>query len=117
MGSANLDLGRSLYAARERGDFVSSVIELADPEIECVFADGPRTRQREGGGRKSGVGTRLPERLGGFRFEVDECRELDDERVLVLRHPARVGAARQAGWNSGSTAGEEPRSCRSGPAG
>src|SRR5438132_10428123 len=113
MGSANLDLGRSLYAARERGDFVSSVIELADPEIECVFADGPRTRQREGGERKSGVGTRLPERLGGFRFEVDECRERAGSRAPA---PGAVGAARQAGWNSGSTAGEEPRPCRSGPA-
>ena len=39
MASANLDLMRSIYTARARGDFSSA--EWTDPEIECVMAGGP----------------------------------------------------------------------------
>jgi hypothetical protein len=37
--SANLEVVRSLYAARERGDWSST--QWGDPEIEYVIADGP----------------------------------------------------------------------------
>jgi ketosteroid isomerase-like protein len=80
--SANVDLVRSIYAARERGDYSSA--EWAHPEIEFIFADGPNP------GRWTGVNA-MVEASRDFlsawddvRTEVEEYRELDDERVLVL---------------------------------
>jgi ketosteroid isomerase-like protein len=82
MGSANLDLVRSIFAAHERGDYSS--VEWADPEIEYVVADGPspgswvgRTELMEG----------FREWLSAWddwRVQVEEYRELDGERVLIL---------------------------------
>jgi ketosteroid isomerase-like protein len=80
--SENLDLVRSIYADRGRGDFSS--VAWAHPVIEYVQADGPAP------GRWSG----LPGLAYGARelmnawdeghIEADEYRALDAERVLVL---------------------------------
>jgi ketosteroid isomerase-like protein len=82
MPSPNLDLVRSIWAAWERGDFSS--VEWAHPEIEAVFAEGLAP-----GGVKGlpAMAARWRDFLGvwqEFRVEVEEYRELDDERVLVL---------------------------------
>ena len=87
--SENLDLVRSIYADWERGDFgrvFQTASEWAHPESEMVIADGP----------VAGSFTGVPEAeesiygmLGAWeeiRFEAEEYRELDDERVLVLEH-------------------------------
>jgi ketosteroid isomerase-like protein len=80
--SANLDLVRSICEPWEFGDFSSA--EWADPEIEWVMVDGPSP------GRWTGVAGMVEgwrEFLSAweeYRVEVSECRELDDERVLVL---------------------------------
>ena len=82
--SVNLDLVRSIYAAWERGDFSSA--EWAHPDIEYAWVGGPE----RGSGR--GV-TEMREALRNFlapwedfRAEVEEYREMDRERVLVLIH-------------------------------
>jgi ketosteroid isomerase-like protein len=79
VASANLELVRSIYAAWERGDFRS--VEWAHPEIEYVHADGP----------SPGSWTGLPGLAEGWRgwlgaweelrVQVEEYRELDEERV------------------------------------
>jgi ketosteroid isomerase-like protein len=80
--SENLDLVRSIYADWERGDFSS--VSWADPAIEYVYADGPEP------GRWTGlVGMAEAWRLRlsaweNFSFVIDDCREIDDEHVLVL---------------------------------
>jgi ketosteroid isomerase-like protein len=80
--SANLELVRSIRAASDRGDY--SAAEWAHPEIEYVFADGPSPGSWKG---LAGMTESFRDFLGAwknFRAEVEEYRELDDERVLVL---------------------------------
>jgi ketosteroid isomerase-like protein len=82
MSSANLDLVRSIFAAWERGDYSSA--DWADPEIEFVVADGPDPGSWKG---LPAIAEWLRDRLRtieDFRIAVDEARELDSERVLVL---------------------------------
>jgi ketosteroid isomerase-like protein len=89
MSQENVELIRSIYTPQEHGDYSSA--EWADPEIEYVIADGPTP------GRWTGLAG-MAEGWRGFlsaweefRPEVDEYRELDDERVLVLSHYSARG--------------------------
>ena len=102
MPSANLDLVRSIYAAMERGDFFSSV-ESADPEIEWVIADGPEPISLKGVSAYMEWWRDFLGAWDGFRIEVDEYRELDDERVLVLMHSG--GRGRTSGLKLGQHGG------------
>ena len=82
--SPNLDLVRSLYEDRERGDFGS--VEWAHPQIEWIIADGPTAGSWTG---LAGMAESFRGMLGAWealRVEVDEYRDLDGERVLVLHH-------------------------------
>ena len=82
--SENLDLVRSICSDWERGDYSS--VEWEHPEIEFVIADGPAPGSWVGAaGITEGWGGFLSA-WEGFRFKMDEYRELDSERVLVLFH-------------------------------
>ena len=80
--SANLDLVRSIYAAWEQGDWSSA--EWADPEIESVYADGPSPGRWTGLAGMAEGNREAISVFENFRIEVDDDRELDDERVLVF---------------------------------
>jgi ketosteroid isomerase-like protein len=82
MGSANVDLVRSIYAAAERGDF--NFYDWAHPEIEFVVADGPTPGSWKGVVAMTKVWSDFLRNWEDFRVNVDEYRELEDERVLVL---------------------------------
>jgi ketosteroid isomerase-like protein len=80
--SPNLDLVRSICAAWERGDYTSA--EWAHPEIEFTRPDGTAPGTWTGlAGMAQGMGEILSA-WEGLRAEAEECRELDDERVLVF---------------------------------
>jgi SnoaL-like domain len=75
---------RSICAAWERGDFSSA--EWAHPDIEFVRADGFSPGTWHG---LAGMAEGWRERLAAFdemRLKVNEYRELDAERVLVMVH-------------------------------
>ena len=82
MASANVEFVRSIYAAWERDDYSST--EWTHPDIEFVLADGPDPGSWRGlAGMAEGWRAFLSN-WENYRFEVEEYRELDAERVLVL---------------------------------
>jgi ketosteroid isomerase-like protein len=94
MASAtNLDLVRSIFGGWERGDY--SRTDWADPQIEFEFADGPTPGCWTG---LSGLANAWRDFLDvweGFRSELDECRQLDADRVLTLAHYGGRGKSSQ----------------------
>jgi ketosteroid isomerase-like protein len=88
---SNVELVRALYSNWERGDYSSS--EWAHPEIEWAIADGPDPGTWRGvaamaEGFRSSMGV-----WKDVRAEVEEYRELDSERVLVLESRRARGKA------------------------
>jgi ketosteroid isomerase-like protein len=82
MASANLELVRSIYAAWERGDWSSA--PWAHPDIHYDWVDGPSPGQWTGLAGMADAWRDILNAWEDLRAEVDEYRELDDERVLVL---------------------------------
>jgi len=81
---SNVEIVQSIYAGWERGDY--SAGEWQDPAIEFVIADGPTPGSWSGvAGIVEGWGDFLRV-WEEFHHGMDECRELDDERVLVYSH-------------------------------
>jgi hypothetical protein len=111
VSSANVHLARSICAAWERGDFLRP-LEFADPETEIVNVDGLIPV------RSTGV-RRAEERLRDFmtawkdfHVEVEEYRELDGERVLVLN--TRSGRGKTSGVELQGAKGAELSHVRDG---
>jgi hypothetical protein len=89
MSQENVELVRSLHEAWERGNYSS--IEWADPDIDWVVADGPEPCSGKG---LIGLGHAWSAWLSAWedlRVEVDEYRDLDDERVLILQRKSGRG--------------------------
>ena len=95
--SENLDLVRSIYADWERGDFSSA--EWADPEIEFLIADGPEPGSWAGVAGMTEGARHVFNAWEESRGEVDECRDLDDERVFVFVR--RTGRGKHSGVEIG----------------
>jgi hypothetical protein len=82
VGSANVDLVRSILGAWERGKLSS--LEWADPDIEFVFADGPEPGSHVG---RAAIQELFRSWLGAFadfRILTEDAIELDSKRVLAL---------------------------------
>lgn len=78
----NVERVKSIYRAWARGDFSSS--DWADPGIEFVLADGLTTGRWVGLGDMAAAWGDVLSAWTDFHAEAEECRALDDERVLVL---------------------------------
>ena len=99
--SENLGLVRSIFAAHERGDYGSA--EWADSDIEYVIADGPDAGVWSGRAAMAKAWGDVLSAYDYYRTVVDEVREVDDDRVLVLGSYSARGKAtglRLAGMNA-----------------
>lgn len=99
MGSANVKLVRSIWAAWERGDFSSA--EWAHPEIEYAVVGGTEPGTWIGRAQMAQARGEWMRAWKDYRAWADEYRELDDERVLVLAHP--TGRGKTSGIEVGQT--------------
>ena len=95
----NLDLVRSIYADWERGDFSHG--EWAHPEIEYAYIEGPSPGTWTGLRAMSEGFRDWFSAWEGVRTRVDQYRELDAERVLVLHHFSG-GRGKRSGVELGS---------------
>ena len=97
MSQENVEIVRSIYEPWGRGDFSS--VEWAHPEIEFVIADGPASGSWTGLAGMAEAWRTFLSAWEEYRTEVDEYRELDGERVLVLLHI--VGRGKTSGVELG----------------
>jgi ketosteroid isomerase-like protein len=91
MSQENLELVRSIYEPWARGDFHS--VAWADPEIEFVADFGPASGTSKGLAAMAEAWSAFLNTWEDYRTEVDEYRDLDGERVLVLLHVIGRGKA------------------------
>jgi ketosteroid isomerase-like protein len=101
--SPNVELVRTIYADWERGDFFSRA-DWADPDIEFVWAEGPDLAREPATGVQA-MARSWRDSLGAaedFRTSIEELREIDEDRVLVLSR--RSGLGRTSGLDLGQLA-------------
>jgi ketosteroid isomerase-like protein len=89
--SENLDLVRSIYAARAQGDYSSD--DWAADDLEYTVIDGPAPGVTRGRPAVTGVIRDFLSTWDHLRDELEGLRELDSERVLVLHHFSGRGKA------------------------
>lgn len=82
MSRENVEIVRTILAGWERGDFSSA--HWAHPGIEFIRVDGPAPGGWTGLAGLPEATRELLDAWTDIRYEVDEYRELDHERVLVL---------------------------------
>jgi ketosteroid isomerase-like protein len=102
VASKNLELVRSICDAWARGDWSSA--QWADPEIEYLADDGLTSRTWKGLAGMSEGWSDFMRAWADIRFELEEYRELDGERVLVLNHFS--GRGRTSGVEIGEVAAD-----------
>lgn len=90
--ATNAEVVRSIYAAWALGDY--SCADWADSAIEFVHVDGPSPHTWSGAGSLA-EGTRAwIDVWEDMTVEAEECRDLDDSRVLALtRYSGRAKAS------------------------
>jgi hypothetical protein len=101
--SENLDIVRSIVAAHERGDYSSA--EWAHPDIEYLIADGADAGLWTGRAAMAKAWGDLLSAYTAYRSTVEEMREIDAERVLVLGSFGGMGKASGIGAVEGMRKG------------
>jgi len=101
--SANVELVRAIFEHWERGDWFA--VTWADPELEFVITDGPDPRTFVGVEAMIDAWREFLSAWSDYATAAEECRELDDGRVLVLLHASGRGKASGADLSAGIVKG------------
>jgi ketosteroid isomerase-like protein len=104
MPSANVDLVRSIFASWEAGDFSSA--GWAHPDIVFSSPQGVESADAHGLAEMSAAWGRTMSAWREIRTWLEECRELDAERVLALwsfsGHGKLSGLDMDPAWTRGA---------------
>jgi ketosteroid isomerase-like protein len=93
---------RSICAPWERGDYSSA--DWADPEIEYAMVELPEPGHWKGVAGMAEAARKGLDAWKDVRFEIEEYRELDDQRVLVLHRAS--GSGKTSGLALGDLGGK-----------
>ena len=102
MSRENVELVRRIYEDWAQGRFAS--VELLDPEIEFVLADGPSPGRHKGLTAMAKANRDWLQAWEEVRQIPERLRELDDERVLSIHHYRARG--KKSGLDLGDMRGE-----------
>jgi len=91
MSQENVEIVQSMYEHWNRGDF-AALTEWLSPDIDLAIADGPSPGHWRGLAAFERSWREVVGVWDHFRADMEEYRELDDGRVLVLT--VRSGRAR-----------------------
>ena len=102
MSRENVEVVRRIYADWAQGRFAS--VDLLDPEIEFVLADGPFSGSYKGLAAMAKANREWLQAWEEVRQVPDQLRELDGERVLSFHHYRARG--KKSGLDLGDMRGE-----------
>jgi ketosteroid isomerase-like protein len=96
MSGENVGIVRSIYAGASSGDF-RMMSAFIHPDVEAISLGGPDPQRRKGRAALADAMLGFLRLWEDFRVVAEDCRELDESRVLVLLRRSGRGKVSKIG--------------------